>query len=86
MQTTTEIPKRGRPATAKAPMTVTERQQASRAGRKLQCFESFPPVHLSVLLSGKASQALSMLAHNRDTSRKEIIEKLLIAAYAEMKA
>ena len=73
------------PAPSKA-MTVTERQRASRAARKLERFESYPPVHLSVLLSGQASQALSMLARNRDTSRKEIIERLLIDAYAKMKA
>jgi len=42
-------------------------------------------VHLSVLLSPQASQALRMLI-NSDTSQKEIIEKLLIDAYAEMKA
>jgi len=84
MQTMTETPKRGRPATGKA-MTATERQRVSRAARKLQRFESFPPVHLSVLLSPQASQALRMLI-NSDTSQKEIIEKLLIDAYAEMKA
>lgn len=86
MQSTmTETPKRGRPATGKAPMTATERQRASRAARKLQRFESFPPVYLSVLLSPQASQALRMLI-NSDTSQKEIIEKLLIDAYAKMKA
>jgi len=84
MQTMTETPKRGRPATGKA-MTATERQQASRAARKLQRFESFPPVQISMLLSGQASQALRMLI-NSDTSQKEIIEKLLIDAYEKMKA
>jgi len=67
-------------------MTATERQLASRAARKLQTFETFPPVHLSMLLSGQASQALRMLAVNRDTSQKEIIEKLLIDAYTKSKA
>ena len=81
---TTKTPKRGRPATGQAPMTPTERQRASRAARKLQRFESFPPVQVSMLLSPKASQALRMLL-NSDTSQKEIIEKLLIDAYAKMK-
>lgn len=67
-------------------MSPTERQRASRAARKLERFESFPPVHFSVLLSGQASQALRMLAHNRDASQKEIIEKMLIDAYEKMKA
>ncbi|MDP4027917.1 MAG: hypothetical protein Q8P42_02980 [Gallionella sp.] len=85
MQTMPETPKRGRPATHKA-MTATERQRASRAERKRQTFESFPAMHLSLLLSGQAYQALRMLAIKRDTSQKEIIEKLLIDAYAESKA
>lgn len=67
-------------------MTSTERQRASRAARKRQTFESFPAMHLSMLLSGQATQALRMLAIKRDTSQKEIIEKLLIGAYAESKA
>jgi len=83
--TMTETPKRGRPATGNAPMTSTERQRASRAARKLQRFESFPPVQISVLLSPQASQALRMLI-NSDTSQKEIIEELLIDAYTKMKS
>jgi hypothetical protein len=84
MQTTTGTPKRGRISTGKA-MTSTERQRASRARRKAESFETFLPVHISMLLSGQASQALSMLT-NSDTSQKAIIEELLIEAYAKMKA
>lgn len=75
--------KRGRPATGQA-MTATERQRASRAARKQQRFESFPPVQISMLLSPQASQALRMLI-NSDMSQKEAIEALLIQAYADQK-
>jgi hypothetical protein len=75
--------KRGRPSTGNA-MTATERQRASRAARKLQRFESFPPVQISMLLSPQASQALRMLI-NGDKSQKEIIEELLIQAYSSQK-
>ena len=83
--TSTERPKRGRPATGNAPMTATERQRASRAARMLQRFESYPPMQISMLLSPQASQALRMLI-NSDTSQKEVIEKLLIDAYTKTKA
>ncbi len=65
-------------------MTATERQRMSRSTRKLQRFESFPPSQISMLLSAEASQALRMLI-NRDTSQKEVIEKLLIEAYQKTK-
>lgn len=72
----TMTPKRGRPSTGKA-MTPAQRQRASRAARRLQRFESFPPGQISILLSPQANQALRMLI-NSDMSQKEIIEKLLI--------
>lgn len=65
-------------------MTQSERQQKSRAVRKQKRFESFPPMQISMLLSGEASQALCMLI-NSDTSQKKVIEKLLIEAYTKIK-
>lgn len=65
-------------------MTPAQRQQASRAARKLQRFEDFPPMQISLLLSAQSSQALRMLS-NSDVSQKEVIEKLLIDSYTKMK-
>lgn len=69
----------------KTPMTQCERQQKSRAVRKQERFESFPPMQISMLLSGEASQALCMLI-NSDTSQKRVIEKSLIDSYTKMKS
>ncbi|MEQ1667444.1 MAG: hypothetical protein ABL868_03220 [Sulfuriferula sp.] len=64
----------------KIPMTVAERQRASRAKRRMATFESFSPIQISVLLSAEASQALRMLSYG-DKSQKKVIEDLLIEAY-----
>lgn len=80
-----QITKRGRPSTGNA-MSATERQRASRAARLQQRADGYPAAQLSVLLSPEANQALRMLAFNRDTSQKEIIEGLLIQAYEKQKA
>lgn len=77
--------KRGRPPTGKA-KTDAQRQRASRAARKQQRFESFPPVQISMMLSAQASQALSMLVSNSGASQKGVIEKLLIDEYTKSKA
>jgi hypothetical protein len=73
--------KRGRPVTGKA-MTPAQRQQASRAKRLSERFESFPARQVNILLSPQATQALDMLTSYRDKSQKELIEELLIHAYA----
>ena len=74
--------KRGRPATGKA-MTPAQRQQASRAKRLSEKFESFPAKQINILLSPQATQALDMLTYSRDKSQKELIEELLIHAHAK---
>lgn len=76
--------KRGRPSTGNA-MTPAQRQQASRAKRLSERFESFPARQINILLSPQATQALDMLARYRDKSQKELIEELLIYAYANYK-
>ncbi|MFA7238869.1 MAG: hypothetical protein WC091_02060 [Sulfuricellaceae bacterium] len=73
--------KPGRPVTGTEAMTPAERQRASRRKRKAQRFESFQAQQVSVILSAEASQALTMLCHNRDLSQKALLDQLLIAAY-----
>jgi len=80
----TTAAKRGRPATGKA-MTSAQRQQASRAKRLSERFESFPARQVNILLSPQATQALDMLTSYRDKSQKELIEELLIHAYTNHK-
>lgn len=80
----TPTSKRGRPSTGKA-MTPAQRQQASRAKRLSERFESFPARQINILLSPQATQALDMLTNYRDKSQKEIIEELLINDYANHK-
>lgn len=60
-------------------LTPAERQRRSRAARKAQTFEDWSPKQVSFLLSAEASQALVMLS--RDTSQKELIERLLVEVY-----
>lgn len=76
--------KRGRPSTGNA-MTPAQRQQASRAKRLSERFETFPARQINILLSPQATQALDMLTSYRDKSQKELIEELLIHAYANYK-
>ena len=73
---------RGRPATGKA-MTPAQSQQASRAKRLSEKFESFPAKQINILLSPQATKALDMLTSYRDKSQKVLIEELLIHAYAK---
>jgi hypothetical protein len=80
----TTTAKRGRPVTGKA-MTPAQRQQASRAKRLSERFESFPARQINILLSPQATQALDMLTSYRDKSQKALIEELLIHAYANHK-
>ena len=80
-QQTTKL---GRPSTGQA-MTPAQRQQASRAKRLSERHESFPAKQVSILLSPQATQALDMLTSNFEISQKEVIEKLLIQAYADYK-
>ena len=80
----TPAAKCGRPATGKA-MTPAQRQQASRAKRLSERFESFPAKQINILLSPQATQALDMLSSYRDKSQKALIEELLIHAYANQK-
>ena len=74
----------GRPATGNA-MSPAQRQQASRAKRLSEKFESFPAKQITILLSPQANQALEMLTSYRDKSQKALIEELLIHAYAKQK-
>ena len=74
----------GRPAVGEA-MTPAQRQQASRAKRLSEKFESFPAKQINILLSPQANQALEMLASYRDKSQKALIEELLIHAYAKQR-
>ena len=80
----TSTAKRGRDSTGKT-MTPAQRQQASRAKRLAERYESFPAKQITILLSPQANQALEMLTSYRDKSRKTLIEELLIHAYAEQK-
>ena len=76
--------KRGRPATGKA-MTPAQRQKASRAKRHSVRFETTPAKQINILLSAQATQALDMLTYWRDKSQKEVIDELLILAFANYK-
>jgi lipopolysaccharide biosynthesis regulator YciM len=64
-------------------MTPAQRQQASRAKRLSEKFESFPAKQINILLSPQATKALDMLTSYRDKSQKVLIEELLIHAYAK---
>jgi hypothetical protein len=48
-------------APTKSAMTPAERQKASRAKRKLQTFDGYSPILLSILLSAEATRALQVL-------------------------
>jgi hypothetical protein len=65
-------------APTKSAMTPAERQKASRAKRKLQTFDGYSPILLSILLSAEALQVLSLMY---GTANKTTIEKVLIEAY-----
>lgn len=56
-----------------------------RARRLSERFESFPAKQITVLLSPQAAQALEMLTKYRVKSQKQVIEELLIHAYANQK-
>ena len=59
---------RGSPTTGKV-MNPAQRQQASRAKRLSEKFESFQAKQITILLSPQANQALEMLISYRDKSR-----------------
>ncbi|MEI6737820.1 MAG: hypothetical protein WCL29_05005 [Pseudomonadota bacterium] len=80
----TTTAKRGRPATGKS-MTPAQRQQASRAKRLSEKFETFPAKQINILLSAQASQAYDILPYYSKKSKKGTIEELLIQAYENYK-
>ncbi len=73
-----------KPATVQ-PMTPAQRQRVSREARRKQRFNDCPAKQVSMMLSAEATQALEQLSYSRKLTQKEIIEGLLIEAYANHK-
>jgi hypothetical protein len=72
--------KRGRPTTGHA-MTPAQRQQASRARRLAEKFESTSARQVNFLLSARATHALDMLTKIRTKTQKIVVEEVLIETY-----
>ena len=62
-----------------SPVTATERQRKSRRARRLDNFEGTSACQVSAFLCGQAAHALCQLAQAHGTSKRAIIERLLIA-------
>lgn len=75
---------RGRPVTGRA-KSAAQRQRDSRARRKNQNPQAWRPYNFAALLSSEAAEALHMLAHYGQRSKKETIERLLLDAYRDFR-